>query len=42
MRITSLRNFQVFALENCNRSSQVQMESRVRFEEWLTAKSWPW
>jgi FMN-dependent NADH-azoreductase len=37
-----LRNFQAFALENCNRSSQAQMESRTRFGEWLTAKSWPW
>jgi len=37
-----LRNFQAFALENCNRSSQAQMESRVRFEEWVTVKSWPW
>lgn len=36
-----LRNFQAFAFENCNRSPQAQTESRARFEEWLTVKSWP-
>ncbi len=40
--IIGLRNFQAFALENCNRPLPAQRESRARFEEWLAAKSWPW
>lgn len=37
-----LNNFQAFTLENCNRSYQAQMESRARFDAWLSTKSWPW
>lgn len=37
-----LRNFQAFALENCNRSPQAQMESRAGFEKWLSVEFWPW
>ncbi|CDG21536.1 protein of unknown function [Xenorhabdus poinarii G6] len=36
------RNSLVFSLENSKRSFQTQIASRVRFDEWLTAKSWPW